>query len=391
MDVYDYITLTFPEPLASYADSALHLRLKVDTLWEDVPFEFGRDSANLRRYNLYADWQPGESYEFRADSLGLPRAVRTADRCHQEGVQGEEARRVQHRLLQSHRPARQRARLRSNCSTHEMPWPAARMWSTAKPTSTTCPPASTARAWCSMPTATCGGTRATTSASCSPRPSTYYPQVVEFKANFEVLQNWNVTEKRLDQQKPLELKKQKPDETRRRTATAANTDHAPARPPLQGLRRACATLCLLAALFAALPAHAQCSAVNKAFSPGEKVDYNLYFNWKFIWIKAGTACLTTDTATYDKPPGLPLRPAGQQQQAARPLLQDARHADVLRQRPSGAPLLLQSRRGGQTLHGGRSLVQLRQRQLSREATPHLARRAHTGNGVQRHALHLRTC
>lgn len=90
--------------------------------------------------------------------------------------------------------------------------------------------------------------------------------------------------------------------TRRRTATAANTDHAPARPPLQGLRRACATLCLLTALFAALPAHAQCSAVNKAFSPGEKVDYNLYFNWKFIWIKAGTACLTTDTATYDNRP-----------------------------------------------------------------------------------------
>ena len=51
------------------------------------------------------------------------------------------------------------------------------------------------------------------------------------------------------------------------------------------------------------PAQAQCTAENKAFKSGEKVSYNLYFNWKFIWINVGYATLTTETSTYH------LRPA----------------------------------------------------------------------------------
>lgn len=62
MDVYDYITLSFTEPIAGFNDTALHVRQKVDTLWQDVPFDFMRDSLDLKRYNLYADWKPGESY-----------------------------------------------------------------------------------------------------------------------------------------------------------------------------------------------------------------------------------------------------------------------------------------------------------------------------------------
>ena len=45
-------------------------------------------------------------------------------------------------------------------------------------------------------------------------------------------------------------------------------------------------------------AWAQCTARNTAFLPGEHVSYDLMFNWKFIWIKVGTAELTTDTARY---------------------------------------------------------------------------------------------
>ena len=53
----------------------------------------------------------------------------------------------------------------------------------------------------------------------------------------------------------------------------------------------------------ATPAQAQCTAKNTAFLPGEKVSYELMFNWKFIWIKVGTAELTTDTANYQGRPG----------------------------------------------------------------------------------------
>ena len=43
----------------------------------------------------------------------------------------------------------------------------------------------------------------------------------------------------------------------------------------------------------ASPASSQCTLQNKAFSAGECVTYNLYFNWKFIWLKAGIATMTT--------------------------------------------------------------------------------------------------
>lgn len=53
----------------------------------------------------------------------------------------------------------------------------------------------------------------------------------------------------------------------------------------------------------AMPVGAQCTARNTAFLPGERVSYELMFNWKFIWIKVGTAELTTDTASYQSKPG----------------------------------------------------------------------------------------
>ena len=60
---------------------------------------------------------------------------------------------------------------------------------------------------------------------------------------------------------------------------------------------------LLFAGVGATSAGAQCTAKNTAFLPGEKVSYELMFNWKFIWIKVGTAELTTDTANYEGKPG----------------------------------------------------------------------------------------
>ena len=52
---------------------------------------------------------------------------------------------------------------------------------------------------------------------------------------------------------------------------------------------------------------AQCGAKNTAFLPGERISYNLMFNWKFIWIKVGTAELTTDKTEYEGKPGYCFR------------------------------------------------------------------------------------
>ncbi len=47
-----------------------------------------------------------------------------------------------------------------------------------------------------------------------------------------------------------------------------------------------------------LVAHAQCPIKNTAFQSGEKLEYKLFFNWKFVWLKAGTATLKTEATTY---------------------------------------------------------------------------------------------
>lgn len=58
---------------------------------------------------------------------------------------------------------------------------------------------------------------------------------------------------------------------------------------------------LLMGIFS-LPASAQCEAKNDAFKSGEHVMYDLYFNWKFVWVKAGIASLTTNATTYHNEP-----------------------------------------------------------------------------------------
>lgn len=57
---------------------------------------------------------------------------------------------------------------------------------------------------------------------------------------------------------------------------------------------------LVLALTVLMSAHvsAQCTMENTAFSGGEFLSYNLYYNWKFVWVKAGSASLSTVESTY---------------------------------------------------------------------------------------------
>lgn len=57
----------------------------------------------------------------------------------------------------------------------------------------------------------------------------------------------------------------------------------------------------LVALLAMLPlmASAQCGIENRAFKSGEFLYYDLYFNWQFIWVKVGTASMSTVESVYD--------------------------------------------------------------------------------------------
>ena len=44
---------------------------------------------------------------------------------------------------------------------------------------------------------------------------------------------------------------------------------------------------------------AQCGIENNAFKSGEFVGYDLYFNWKFVWMKVGTASMSTVKSTFN--------------------------------------------------------------------------------------------
>ena len=44
---------------------------------------------------------------------------------------------------------------------------------------------------------------------------------------------------------------------------------------------------------------AQCGIENTAFQSGEELDFDLYFNWKFIWVKVGTASMDTNFTKFE--------------------------------------------------------------------------------------------
>lgn len=59
---------------------------------------------------------------------------------------------------------------------------------------------------------------------------------------------------------------------------------------------------MLALWLMSAAANAQCTMKNTAFQGGEYLTYNLYYNWQFVWVKAGTATMAVSDATYKGKP-----------------------------------------------------------------------------------------
>ena len=58
-------------------------------------------------------------------------------------------------------------------------------------------------------------------------------------------------------------------------------------------------LSLCIAFGMSLSAHAQCGITNTAFKSGESLEYDLYFNWQFIWVKVGSAQMDTKMTKFE--------------------------------------------------------------------------------------------
>lgn len=212
MDVYDYITLSFDEPVVRIDSAAMRLSHKVDSLWNEMPFDFARDSLEIRRYNIFADWEPGESYAFEVDSAAIEGLYGlTTEKVKKEfkakeleeygqiffNVHGAEGTAFvelldgQDKVLRSVpvengkadfyflNPGKYCARLIEDSNGNGL-------WDTGN-----------------------------YAEKQQPEQVFYYPLVLELKANFDLTQEWNVRERTLDRQKPDELKKQKPDEDKK--------------------------------------------------------------------------------------------------------------------------------------------------------------------------------
>ena len=198
--------------MASASSDAIHLRQKVDTLWKDVAFDFLPDSLNLLRYNVYADWEPGESYSLEVDSVAFygiyglftdkvkkDFKVKKLEEYGQifYNVSGADSLAFvelldgQDKVVRTVpvvdgkadfyflNPGKYSARLINDANGNGV-------WDPGN-----------------------------YKEKRQPEEVFYYPQVIELKANFELTQTWGIKEKPLDKQKPDELKKQKPDEDKK--------------------------------------------------------------------------------------------------------------------------------------------------------------------------------
>ena len=213
MDIYDYLTLTFTEPITRIDTAAIHLQIKVDTLWNDIPFDFQQDTADLKKYNIFADWEWGESYSFSIDSTAIHglyglftdkvkkefkvkrqedygqiffNVSGTTGPCFVELLNAQDKVQRTVKLVNGKadfyylNPGKYGARLIEDTNDNGV-------WDTGLYED-----------------------------KRQPERVYYYPQVLELKANFDLLQDWNVLQLPLDRQKPMELKKQKPDEDKKK-------------------------------------------------------------------------------------------------------------------------------------------------------------------------------
>ena len=65
------------------------------------------------------------------------------------------------------------------------------------------------------------------------------------------------------------------------------------------MKRIIITACLVCGFVISSMAQSQCGIENTAFKSGESLSYDLYFNWKFIWVKVGSASMDTKMTKFD--------------------------------------------------------------------------------------------
>lgn len=213
MDVYDYVYFDFEEPIKSINKNAIHLKEKVDSLYKDIPYQFERDSVNMRRYNLYYNWVPEKEYSIEVDSAAF---------VGQYGL-------VSQKINQSFKihALKDYGDIYFNISGNVCPTAFVELLdATGKIVRKM--PVRDHRASFYFLAAGKYGARLINDRNgnniwdtgdynlkIQPEEVYYYPQIINLKVMWKIEENWNVDSTPLDKQKPEEMKKQKPDQDKK--------------------------------------------------------------------------------------------------------------------------------------------------------------------------------
>ena len=71
LDLGNNITLEFPEPIESFDTAAIHVSVKVDSLWKEIPFLLRGDTVVHRKYTILSAWKPEKEYQLKIDSMAV--------------------------------------------------------------------------------------------------------------------------------------------------------------------------------------------------------------------------------------------------------------------------------------------------------------------------------
>ena len=208
------VYLSFDEPVASIDTAAIHMEIKKDSLWEEIPFLFVSDSVLPRKYEILAEWEPEKEYQLSIDSMAFKGVYRLhtnkvkqpmkVTKLNEYGtillnITGADSTAVVELLDGSGKVLRQQRITPQNTADFYYLNPGTKfyirlfndrngngVWDTGK-----------------------------YSEHLQPEEVYYFPKVWEMKANFDFEENWNINAVPVEKQKLDEIKKQKPEETKK--------------------------------------------------------------------------------------------------------------------------------------------------------------------------------
>ena len=213
-DIFNNIVLSFDEPLASIDTSAIHMEVKVDTLWQSTPFVFEADSVLPRTYQILAQWEPEKEYQLTIDSAAIVGLYGLHTNKVQQTLKvkkldeygtlllnlvGAPEHSVVELLDNNGKVIRKQAVTKENTADFYFLNPGTKyyirlladrngngIWDTGN-----------------------------YEKGIQPEKVYYFPKVWEMKANFEFEETWNIHEVPVDRQKLDEIKKQKPEQEKK--------------------------------------------------------------------------------------------------------------------------------------------------------------------------------